>query len=154
MSKNSGIRYPNVLTIFEAVKMAVDKIHTSIRRLRESKGLSQSELAQELGMGRTTYVNFETGKTNIFCKSLTKFARYFGLSEEDVLLLDEEEGRGVLREEADFETMRQSLVEDYEKRLAAADESLKEARERIRQLQDHVQSLTNIMGVIVKGNPT
>lgn len=57
--------------------MPTDKTHTSIRRIREEAGLSQAMMADELGIGRTTYINFETGKVNLYCKTLSKFASLF-----------------------------------------------------------------------------
>ena len=42
-------------------------------------------MADELGIGRTTYVTFETGKTRLYCKTLEKLARYFGVTEEEIL---------------------------------------------------------------------
>ncbi len=40
-------------------------------------------MADELGIGRTTYVNFETGKTRLYCKTLEKLASYFNVSRSD-----------------------------------------------------------------------
>lgn len=65
--------------------MGSDKLHLNIRRFREQNGFSQSSMADELGIGRTTYVNFETGKTRLYCKTLEKLARYFGVTEEEIL---------------------------------------------------------------------
>lgn len=53
-----------------------------IRRLREQKGLSQSEVAKLLGINRTTYVHYETGyskptqKLKELCKLFNTTADY------------------------------------------------------------------------------
>ena len=72
--------------------MPVDKTHINIRRIREHAGLSQAAIADELGIGRTTYINFETGKTNLYCKTLKKFASHFKMKEADIVASDREDG--------------------------------------------------------------
>ncbi|WP_303997166.1 helix-turn-helix domain-containing protein [Megamonas hypermegale] len=53
-----------------------------IRKLREQKGLSQSEVAKLLGINRTTYVHYETGyskptqKLKELCKLFNTTADY------------------------------------------------------------------------------
>lgn len=64
--------------------MITDRAHLKIRKLREERDLTQSEMAEELGIGRTTYVNFESGKTRLFSQTLSKFAAFMGVSEEEI----------------------------------------------------------------------
>ena len=42
--------------------MMTDLIHTRIRQAREQAGFSQTGMADELGVGRTTYISFESGR--------------------------------------------------------------------------------------------
>ena len=44
----------------------LDVLHTRIRDAREKAGLTQEEMADRIGIGRTTYINFENGQTNLF----------------------------------------------------------------------------------------
>lgn len=37
---------------------------TALRRIRKAHGVTQSWLARELGIHRTTYINYETGKVS------------------------------------------------------------------------------------------
>ncbi len=99
-----------------------DKAHTSIRKFREKAGLSQTMMAEELGIGRTTYINFETGKVRLFCKTLTSFAEYFGVSEEEVTGAGRSDGE--LRERESFEDRKKAIIDDYENRLSAMNEKL------------------------------
>ena len=40
----------------------MDQLAQVLRQLRKSAGYSQAELAEKLGVGRTAYVYYETGK--------------------------------------------------------------------------------------------
>ena len=64
----------------------MDKIHENIRRVRVRKGYSQDEMADLMGIERSTYSNFELGKTMLFSKNMTRFAEVVGMTEEEILL--------------------------------------------------------------------
>lgn len=107
--------------------MDSDKLHTNIRRFRENSGFSQTSMADELGVGRTTYINFETGKTRIFCKTLEKLASYFGVSEEDILYGSRDDE---LLNDSAAEEEKRAIIKEYENRLSVIVEKL-EAAERV-----------------------
>lgn len=117
--------------------MGSDKLHLNIRRFREQNGFSQSSMADELGIGRTTYINFETGKTRLFCKTL---ARYFGVSEEEILNGEDEtlrDGALALEEE------KRSIIKEYEDRLAAMSEKLEAANRIIQANERTIRTLSD-----------
>ncbi|QIB26062.1 helix-turn-helix domain-containing protein [Caloranaerobacter azorensis] len=51
-----------------------------LRKLRNEKGLTQSEVAKFLGVGRTTYTQYETGKSEPDVKTLKKLAIFFNVT--------------------------------------------------------------------------
>jgi len=120
--------------------MPQDFFHSNLRRARERAGLSQSELAEEIGIGRTTVVSLESGKTRLFNKNLHLIAARLHLSVEellcgapaDVLLMDEP-----ARAERE-----QALKADYENRIALLQEKLEAANRLNEALQGNVDSLT------------
>ena len=61
------------------------KVHEYIKKLRVKSGYSQDEMADLMGIERSTYSNFELGKTNLFSPNLAKFAQVLGLSEDEIL---------------------------------------------------------------------
>lgn len=128
-----------MLTIFVAM-IPADKIHMSIRKIREEAGLSQAMMADELGIGRTTYVNFETGKINLFCKTLTKFAEHFNLHEEDIL--SSGLGDSLLEERQNFEEQKKALIRDYENRLELLAERLKDLQQLILAQDQTIKTLS------------
>jgi len=97
-------------------------------------------MADELGIGRTTYINFETGKTNLFCKTLTKFALHFGLKEEDVISCGSKDT--LLEERRDFDSQKKELIREYENRLEILMEKLKTATQLIQSQDQTIKTLT------------
>lgn len=63
----------------------MEKTLENIRRIRIRLGYSQDDIADLMGIERSTYSNFETGKTNLFCKSLSLFAKVVGMTEEEII---------------------------------------------------------------------
>lgn len=51
-----------------------------IRELRKQKKLTQEEIANRLGVGRTTYLGYESEKIGIPAKRLEQLADIFGVS--------------------------------------------------------------------------
>ena len=70
----------------------MDKLHENIRRVRISLGYSQDEMADKMGIERSTYSNFELGKTRLLNRNMAKLSEVSGLSEEEILL-----GGGLMR---------------------------------------------------------
>jgi len=64
----------------------MDRLHENIRRVRMRLGYSQDDMAELMDIERSTYSNFELGKTKLFGSSMTKFAKAVNMSEEEILL--------------------------------------------------------------------
>jgi transcriptional regulator with XRE-family HTH domain len=56
-----------------------------IRLLRRSKGVTQTELGQAIGVGKTTISNYETGYSSPDTETLSKMAQYFNVSTDYLL---------------------------------------------------------------------
>lgn len=61
---------------------------TRIQELRKARRLSQEELAAAVGVTRQTITSLETGKYTASLVLSAKIARYFGLTIEEVFLID------------------------------------------------------------------
>ena len=79
-------------------KISSEKICERIRNAREKKGFSQGEMANQMGVDRSTYINFEHGRTQIISEHLPAFAKIIGMSEEELLLGESEPGSHYLHE--------------------------------------------------------
>ncbi len=56
-----------------------------VRALREAKGITQDELATELGMVRTGVVKFEMGAQDFKSETIAKLSDYFGVTADYLL---------------------------------------------------------------------
>lgn len=55
-------------------------IYKRIRELRESRNLSQTQVAQTLSMSQTGYSKYETGENDIPTAILIRLARFYNTS--------------------------------------------------------------------------
>ncbi len=107
--------------------------------MRESKGFTQAAMADELGIGRTTYVNFESGKTKLFCKTLSRFAEYMGVKEEEVLFATEGVN-DILHDYENHEEKHREVVRYYEEQIRARENELRNHKEKIAQLEEMLKN--------------
>lgn len=61
-------------------------IGENITYLRNRKGLTQGQLADELGLKRTNIAGYETGKAMPPIEALVKIAQYFAVSLDEIVL--------------------------------------------------------------------
>lgn len=136
--------------------MELDKIHLNIKRERERKGLTQEAMADSLNIARTTYISFETGKTNIFSKTLTKFAQTIGRSEEEIVF-GTKPSESLLEQVRNTDEKFQTLKDEYEKRYSdLANEKVQLAKEidkltqRISEAQQNIEHLQKINSYLLR----
>lgn len=60
-------------------------MYNRIRDLREDKDLTQSQVAQMLGMSQTGYSKYETGENDIPTYVLIKLSDFYGVSVDYIL---------------------------------------------------------------------
>jgi transcriptional regulator with XRE-family HTH domain len=70
--------------------MSVMGMYKRIRHLREDHGLSQTKLADELGMSQTGYSKYETGENDIPTAILKKLAAKYNTSVDYMMELTDE----------------------------------------------------------------
>ena len=66
-------------------------MQTRIEEYRRERKLTQSELAEALGVTRQTIISLENGKYKASLILAHKIAQYFGTSIEDIFIFDLEE---------------------------------------------------------------
>ncbi len=55
-----------------------------IKELRQKKGLSQAEIAEKIGLSRSSYITFEQGKIELSLSAAIKLTDIFGISLEEM----------------------------------------------------------------------
>lgn len=70
-------------------KVNLSKIGSSIRKIREIKGLKQETVAQKLGLTTNGYGKIERGESQINLDRLSQIAEVFGINPNDILNFDE-----------------------------------------------------------------
>ena len=65
--------------------MLEDKVKVNLRTLREEQGLSQDQMAEELGVVPRVYRQYETGMKLPGLKVMVSMASKFGKSVDDLL---------------------------------------------------------------------
>ena len=138
--------------------MSRDKAHDNIRRIRKSLGLSQAAMAEELGIGRTAYINFETGRTLLYSRNLVKFSAYTGISESSSICSEfrEDSEGSLLRDEGGEQLRMKAVREDYEKRIAELQEKLAEVdaslKHQIQVSESLIKTNEELMGRLDKND--
>ena len=56
----------------------------NLRKIRDSKNITQQEVADYIGVERKTYVNWETGVSEIKSKYIPKLAEFFNVEIKDL----------------------------------------------------------------------
>jgi len=72
---------------------------TTIKKIREQKGLLQKQVAAELGIGPTNYNKLENGNREPSVKEMQQLSRLFGMSVDQVLNFEGELPREVTVED-------------------------------------------------------
>lgn len=127
-------------------------IKTNIYRRRKTLSISQTEMADRLGMDRNTYRNIESGCTRIFNCHLEEIARVLNISSEELVLgyrigdpeCDPGLQDGRIRYDAEIEILKR----EYAGRLAEADEKIRTLEKRISELEEILQDKCEIISFL------
>lgn len=90
----------------------------TLKKLRESKGLSQQKLASLIGVSRSTVAMWESGKSQPSLEMLVELAQLFEVS-VDYLLDVQSEGTTAIpaTQQSEIDKIFQGLTEDNQQKL-------------------------------------
>lgn len=118
-----------------------DLFHNNLRLAREQAGLTQDQLAADIGVVRSTINQLECGKTRLFNKNLPKIAARLGRSSVGELLLGESPER--LLQDVFTRTERENALRaEYENVISGLHDQIDAAKKRAEELQERVDELT------------
>ena len=119
------------------------------KKIQKQMRVSQSEMADMMGVARGTLVNLENGKTEVVTGSVLKFCRATGISLLEVMeALFPEYCGDLLKEETQHKEILRQTVTEYEDRLTAKDEEIRRQKELVQALQQTVEAQKQMIGML------
>ncbi|MBR3563018.1 MAG: helix-turn-helix domain-containing protein [Bacteroidales bacterium] len=119
------------------------------KKIQKQMRVSQSEMADMMGVARGTLVNLENGKTEVVTGSVLKFCRATGISLLEVMeALFPEYCGDLLKEETQHKEILRQTVNEYEDRLTAKDEEIRRQKELVQALQQTVEAQKQMIGML------
>ena len=111
-----------------------------IRDLRESKNLTQEQVAEFIHVSQSTYARIESGTTSSWAGYIEPLCKLFEIQPEELLKNDsivinnhnsqsQYSGNGYI-----INNLSEKLIEQYEKRLEEKDALIKELKEKVKRL--------------------
>lgn len=123
------------------------------RKIRESLGLSQEEMARMMDSTRGTVVNLENGRTGIVTGSVLKFCQATGASLLEIITECYPEYCGdLIKEDARYKERLRQTVDEYEDRLAAKDEEIKKKEQMYALLQETALTQQKLISIYESGS--
>jgi len=89
--QDSDMAFDQFIAYILAKMKEGDELKTRVKELREQQGLSQGQLAEEVGVSRQTINYLERGTYMPSLKLAMKLAKYFKISVEEIFELEDEE---------------------------------------------------------------
>lgn len=86
-----------------------------LKSLRISKGISQRDVANYLGIDRTTYLKYENGSSNPNISRLAKLANFFGTTPDYLLGEDNEQANTTIKHIVEQDPNLNELLNLYNK---------------------------------------
>lgn len=122
----------------------------NIRNLRKQRGLTQSELAEKIGMSVTAFGKIERGETRLNSEHVSKIAAALEVPEEKIWFGDTFEEESALRENSFKDTLVKNLREEI-RTLTAEKQRLEnengELRLALKDARDKYQFYQQLHGV-------
>ena len=123
------------------------------KKIRESLGLSQEEMARMMDSTRGTVVNLENGRTGIVTGSVLKFCQATGASLLEIITECYPEYCGdLIKEDARYKERLRQTVDEYEDRLAAKDEEIKKKDQMYALLQETALTQQKLISIYESGS--
>lgn len=112
---------------------------TKIRMMRELRGLSQENVANELGIAQNTYSKIESNQTKLTTEMLAKIADVLEVSPMDIMtqqpaIINFQPNQGTQQAFGHVDTFVSTQKELFEKLLEAKDAEIKRMQEVIESL--------------------
>ncbi len=126
-------------------KVNLTKIGSSIRKIREIKGLKQENVAQKLGLTTNGYGKIERGESQINLERLNQIAEVFDVSPNDILDFNE-------HTVYNFENMNNSAPNGTVNNYSSSEDERQLFLNQITALNHLVEKQTKLIELLIKKN--
>lgn len=117
-------------------------MNSFIRKLRVTRRISQTEVAQKLGISQNAYSRIERGLTRISTERLQKLAEIFGITVQELLTEQELSNKPMVAKEPGTKS---EDVWIYEKMIQHKDETIQSLRETIQILKEQLEAYKTLL---------
>lgn len=100
-----------------------------LKRLRIEKGVSQEEIAKEIGISRTSYISVEQGKKELSLTEASKIARVFDITIDELL------NGNVNKQEIIFEPEDQKVIKKRDLNDPTPEERISVPQEKVKKFK-------------------
>ncbi len=117
-------------------------IGQKIKKLRELKNLTQTHIAQELGVSQSAYSKIELGESEVTYGKLEKISEVLGMKPEDVIAFNDQMVFNIMNNPSGgnvFSNIHQNGITENERKLYLDQISL--LKEEISFLKDMIEKL-------------
>ncbi len=127
-----------------------NSIKQNILRIRLEHNLSQTEMADALGIARNTYRKLEKGRTRVISDYVRLIADWAGITPEEVVLGNSSDnGIAMLKEERKrFNDRIRELTEGYEKQAESLRKEIALLNKLVSENEDHIRSLNSTIALL------
>lgn len=115
------------------------------KRVRFDQRISQDEMADRVGISRTSLAKLENGTTKVLTKSVLNFARVNDISLTELIQGCYPDEADRLREEGDQAEKLRSLISAYEARLEQKDDVIAEKQKIIDSQNDTIRAQMQVI---------
>ncbi|MBR4568465.1 MAG: helix-turn-helix domain-containing protein [Bacteroidales bacterium] len=129
-----------------------NSIKQNILKIRLEHNMSQTKMADALGIARNTYRKLEKGKTKVISDYIQVIADWAGITPEEVVLGDPSaSGVAILREERErFNDRIRELTESYELQKASLRVEIDNLNRLVSEKEDNNRNLKSIIALLEK----
>ena len=130
-----------------------NSIKANIYKRRKQKGLTQKEMAEQLGMDRTSYRNIERGNAKILGGRITEIAKFLEISTEELVFgyIPEEGKEASLQDyENYFRERVKDIIKSYEARIDSMNGEASLLKEINNELRERIKDKEEIINLFKK----
>jgi transcriptional regulator with XRE-family HTH domain len=126
-----------------------DMIGTKIKRIREMRGITQEEIAEELNLTAQAYGRMERGETSISAERLGKIAEKLGVNTDEIMRYDENKfiisGNSNNGEASESNLQFNLNIYERDQTIEVLKDTITNQQEQIKFLQIQVEKLTDLL---------